>query len=81
MLTHGGSGALGPGFQPLEAEARAELARERFGNDHARGSNESGRLFKRAGTDIAAVAGAEIGAIGQVEGLEKQLQLGPVLES
>src|SRR5262249_37505846 len=63
-----------------ERELRADLAGERARHDHTSRSDESVRLAEVRALHIVDEVVAEVGAIGQVESLEDQLQARLVAE-
>src|SRR5215475_751923 len=64
----------------LEDEPRSELAGERTRHDHAAGRDEAGRCTERIVADVPVEVVAEVGAVGQIESLEDQLQFGALAE-
>lgn len=64
----------------LEAEAGAEFAGEGLGHDYAGRCDERRGLLESRRADVAAVAGAKVRAVGQVEDLEEYFQPGAVAE-
>src|SRR5271169_1770334 len=64
----------------LETEPRPELPGERFRRDHPVAADEVRRLLEDGAADAALIVGAEVGPIGQVEGLEDEVHPGLLAE-
>src|SRR5215510_9514746 len=78
---------MGNRVNTLEGEQRSELAGERARHDHTAGRDEAGRLTERGFSrvrievpEIPIKVVAKVGAVGQVESLEDQLQFGALAE-
>src|SRR5262249_26093347 len=67
-------------IKALEDDMHCECAGERTRHKHAAGRDEGGRFTESRAIDISVEVVAEVGAIGQVECLEDQLQFGALAE-